>query len=280
MNEVLTKYTNDASRFVVVEGMLIHYRDEGTGPVIVLLHGAFSSLHTFDAWTDELKKEYRVIRYDLPGFGLTGPHPRHNYSIASHTRVLDKLCLILGVDHFVLAGSSLGGWISWEYTLKHPNKINKLILLDAAGFLEPDSIPLPFRMARTPFVDKVARFVIRKNVLEGFVKQVYGEPTLVTSELVDRYYDLFSYGKNPEAFFMMVNKVPYIDNSRHLVNISVPTLLLWGETDVWIPVEYAHKFLKSIPIASLVIFEGVGHLPMEEAPEESLEELYVFLADQ
>ena len=277
MDDILIKYTDDTSRFVVIDGTLVHYRDEGQGFPLVLLHGAFSSLHTFDAWTAALKSNFRIIRYDLPGLGLTGPHASSDYSMRGHIRLLGKLLDMLKIDRCVLGGSSLGGWISWEFALRHPKRIRKLVLLDAAGFLDEGSIPLAFKMARVPFAERVVRMVVRRNVLEQFIKEVYADMTKVTPELVDRYYELFSREGNPDAFMQMVNRTPFIDNTAQLQKIQPPTLIIWGEEDRWIPVENAHRFLNSIPRARLVIYEGVGHLPMEEAPLDTADELRRFI---
>lgn len=277
VDEILVKYTNTHSRFVVLNGAMIHYRDEGNGYPIVMIHGAFSSLHTFDAWTNELKGDFRIIRYDLLGFGLTGKHSEDNYSMASQLKTLKELLDTLRIDRCVLCGSSLGGWVAWEFALKYPNRVRKLLLIDAAGFLDQESIPLPFKMARTPFANRVVRMVIRKNVLEQFLRQVYVDQEKVTNVLLDRYFELFSREGNPEAFMIMVNKTDYHDNTRKLKEIKVPTLIIWGEEDNWIPVQNAHRFLNAIPKARLVLYEGVGHLPMEEEPMDTAAEVGRFI---
>lgn len=274
--ELIEKYTNDASRFMVIDGIMVHYRDEGHGFPIVLLHGAFSSLHTFDAWVKHLKPFYRLIRLDLAGFGLTGPHPEHNYSIANHVRIVNIILGRLGVQACHLIGSSLGGWLSWEFALRYPDRVQKMILIDAAGFLDQKSIPLPFRMARTPFVNKVIKFAVQKNILEQFIRQVYFDQSKVTPSLIDRYYDLFTRDGNPEAFLHLVND-KHKDNTKQLKTIQTPTLILWGAEDRWVPIEFAYRFKAEIPHARLVLYKNVGHLPMEEIPHISIREATHFL---
>lgn len=277
IDDILIKYTNEHSRFVVLNGAMVHYRDEGNGYPIVLLHGAFSSLHTYDDWTAEFKKEFRVIRYDLLGFGLTGRQRDDNYSMESQLRVLRDLLDTLRIDRCVVCGSSLGGWIAWEFALRYPNRVRKLILMDAAGFLDNDSIPLPFKLARTPFANRVVRMVVRRNVLEQFLRQVYVDQDKVTEHLIDRYYELFSREGNPDAFMIMVNKTQYRNNTHRLKEIKSPTLIIWGDEDNWIPKKYADYFLRRIPKARLVLYEGVGHLPMEEVPIETSAEVQRFI---
>lgn len=276
MENYLTKYTNKYSRFVAIDGALVHYRDEGKGQPLILLHGAFSSLHTFNDWVEELKGHFRIIRPDLPGFGISGNKIDHSYGITVYTDFLKKFLDILDIDSFYLAGSSLGGWISWEFSLRYPERVKSLILLDAAGFMEMDAIPLPFKMARTPLVNKIIKYVVRKNLLEQFLRQVYYNKNKVTEELVDRYYDLFSREGNPEAFLSLVNG-KFKDNTRKLKYLTVPTLIIWGENDEWIPVKYAYKFHQKIPNSRIVIYEHVGHIPMEEVPKMTAQDVLEFL---
>ncbi|MDW7694956.1 alpha/beta hydrolase [Flammeovirgaceae bacterium SG7u.111] len=276
MTELLAKYTNRHSRFIPLKGVLTHYRMEGSGPYLLLLHGSFSSLHTYDEWTKILSRRYTVIRLDLPGFGLTGPNNEGRYDMPYFLKFIRLFLAVLDVEKCSIAGSSLGGWVAWEYALKFPNQVKKLILIDSAGFLDTKSIPLPFKMAQTPFVNRVIKYAVRKTVLEDFVKEVYFNQSKVTPTLVDRYYDLFNREGNPEAFFKMVNG-KFKDNTRHLKEIKQHTLILWGKEDKWIPVENASKFHEAIPHNELIIYDLIGHLPMEEIPMDSAQDVEAFL---
>src|SRR5512137_3047131 len=111
------------SQFIAVRGMQVHVRDEGPrdDPVpIILLHGTGASLHTWDGWTRELARERRVIRFDLPGFGLTGPSPDGVYTVESYVDTVLAVADKLGVQRFVLAGNSLGGYVAWATAVLHP----------------------------------------------------------------------------------------------------------------------------------------------------------------
>lgn len=277
MSYYLQKYTNQHSRFLVIDNSLIHYRDEGEGQPVLLLHGAFSSLHTFEQWKNMLVKNgYRVLRLDLPGFGLTGSRMDHDYSVPTYLKVIKEFLKILQIPRCHIGGNSLGGWLAWELTLAHPEMVDRLVLVSAAGFLDDKSIPLPFKMAKTPFINKVIKYVVKRNLLEGFVKQVYGNKEKVTTELVDRYFDLFSREGNPEAFLALCNQKPK-DNTHKLKKITQETLILWGEEDEWLPVENAYRFSIQMPNSHLIIYEGVGHIAMEEIPQISGKDLLQFL---
>lgn len=276
MSRIQEKYTNEHSRFMDILGANVHYRVEGKGEPLVLIHGAFSSLHTFDGWVEELKGDFQIIRYTMPGLGLTGPKSDEDYTMDGHLTVLRHLLDRLGIKQFHLAGSSLGGWLAWEFALRHPDRIKKMILLDAAGFLDPDSIPLPFKMARTPFVNMAFKYVVRYNILADYIKQVYHYKERVTPELIDRYYELFTLKGNPDAFVKMVNS-KLKDNTRHLKEITAPTLIVWGNKDNWLPLRNAYRFQSQISHSRLIIYDNMGHVPMEECPYETAMDARSFL---
>lgn len=278
MNKILHQYTNEHSRFLVINNQLVHFRDEGKSEIpIVCLHGAFSSLHTFNSWAKNLTDTYRLIRYDLPGFGLTGPNGQNDYSIETHVAYLAELLDLLQVKECYLVGNSLGGWIAWEFALQYPERVVKMVLIDSAGFLEADSVPTPFLMARIPLADKVMRVVIQRETIELFLRQVYHNQDKITNLLIDRYYDLFTYNGNQEAFVRLVNQ-RFKDHTRRLRFLETPTLILWGEQDKWLSVRNADRFLKLLPNAEGIIYQHVGHVPMEEIPRQTANDVRLFLA--
>ena len=276
LENLVEKYTDQRSRFCEINGLNIHYRDEGKGFPILLLHGAFSSLHTYDAWAKELSKEYRVIRYTLPGFGLTGPCPDHNYTMEKHLFYLNALMDKLEINNCHIAGNSLGGWLAWEAVLQFPERFEKLILISSAGYLDKNSVPLPFRMARTPFFKRIIRYTVKKNMLVHFLRDVYGDADLITDELVERYFDLFNREGNLEAFFELVNS-KHKDNTGHLKDIKKDTLIIWGEEDNWLPLQNGYRFTTAIPNSRLFTYAGIGHVPMEELALKTVRDALKFL---
>lgn len=280
--DLIQKYTTRDSRFLVFDDTLIHYREEGDREAfpLLLLHGAFSSLHTYNGWVKELKKDFRIIRIDMPGFGLTGPNQRGEV----HGMVMYKRCVLtildrLKIEKCHIAGSSLGGWVSWEFAADYPERVGKVILIGAAGFLEQKNIPLPFKMARTPFASKVARFAVTRKMLEQFIYQVYFDKNKVSEALIDRYYDLFTQEGNLKVFFEMANaKVQ--EATDKLREITAETLLMWGKHDSWIPVENVYRFHRRLQHSSILIYEDCGHLPMEELPRQSAADVREFLMNE
>lgn len=275
LEKLIEKYTNENSRFMYIDGVNVHYRIEGEGEAILLVHGTFSSLHTFDVWTDILKEKHKVIRFDLPGFGLTGPHPKNKYAIDKYTEFINEFLDSIGIEKCTIVGNSLGGWLSWEFALKYPNKLNKMVLIDSAGYIVDNNYPLPFVIAQTPVLRNVFNYV-PKAVVRRFIRQVFYDQSKVTEELVERYYDLFHREGNMEAFVKIANS-RFVQNTQSLCNLDIPVLVMWGEKDNWISVEHAAKFQEDIKDCKTIIYENVGHVAMEEIAYESAQDLLSFI---
>ena len=255
--------------------MKVHYRDEGEGPPIVLIHGTGASLHTWEDWTTDLVKNYRVIRLDLPAYGLTGQDPQKRYSSKDYVDLLHAFLGELKVDKFHLAGNSLGGLISWLYASYHPEKVEQLVLLDPSGFPFKNT-PMVIKMAKTPILNNFIRYITPRSFIEKNIKEVYYDETLIKESTIDRYHDLSQYKGNRQAFIDRAY-VEREDYTERLGLIQAPTLILWGENDAWIPVSDAPKFKAAIKDAQMVIMPNTGHVPMEERPRESLAFVLDFL---
>jgi pimeloyl-ACP methyl ester carboxylesterase len=281
LNELKAKYTNTASSFISVNGMEVHFRDEGDQSEaipIVLIHGTGSSLHTFDAWTTTLIKTNRVVRLDLPAYGLTDPFPDRNYSIAHYTAFLKDFLTTLKINQCVLVGNSLGGEIAWNFTLEQPEMVKKLILIDAAGFPQNSkSVPMAFKLAQTPVLKNVLTYITPRFLARTSVENVYFDTSKVTDSLVDRYFELTLKEGNRQAFVDRLNIPKDTSSYKKIKYIEQPILILWGANDLLIPVENAYKFHEYLSNDILVILDDTGHVPMEESPIESLVPVIDFL---
>jgi pimeloyl-ACP methyl ester carboxylesterase len=280
VEQLSLKWGQPPSKFLEVGGMKVHVRDEGPrdDPVpIVLLHGTSASLHTWDGWVGALSGERRVIRFDLPAFGLTGPDPHNDYSIEAYVRFVSAVVDQLGVQQFVLAGNSLGGQIAWGTALAMPLRVKKLVLIDSAGYaLNPTSVPIGFRAVRTPGLRVLMEYVLPRGVVGSSVRSVYGDPSRVTPELVDRYYDLTLRTGNRKALaFRMEQRLSGEEASIKL--LKLPTLVLWGAKDGLIPLDNGKRFESDIAGSKLVVFEDLGHVPHEEDPLRTVAAFKAFL---
>ncbi len=269
------KYAQSPHDFIMVGEQRVHYRDQGTGEVIVLLHGTAASLHTWDAWTTQLSRHYRIIRMDLPGFGLTGPSPHNRYQVSDDLVFLKAFLDRLQLDQVHLVGSSLGGRIAWEYSLHHPQQVRSLTLINALGYPQ-EAWPLPIQLGQLPVFDTLMSRFQPRFVFTHSLQDLYFDPGQVTPELVDRYYELSLFPGNRAAFPMRV-KARLDQDSARISQITQPTLILWGQADRYFPLTAAYRFADDIPNATLRVYARAGHLPMEELPEQSAGDFMSFL---
>lgn len=275
------RWAQPPSTFVAVEGLSVHLRDEGPrdDPTpIVLLHGTSASLHTWDGWVATLSKQRRVIRFDLPGFGLTGPSATGEYSIAAYVRFVVAMLDTLGVKRCVLAGNSLGGEIAWSTAVAAPDRVASLVLVDAAGYhLVSQSVPIGFRLAQVPVLNKVLLKLLPRRVIVSSVRSVYGDPSKVTDALVDRYFDLTLREGNRASLPERFKQAAHGANEEQVKRVTAPTLILWGEEDRLIPPGHADSFARDIAGSEVVRFKGLGHVPQEEDPETTVRAVQTFL---
>lgn len=285
VDELKARWARPPSRFIQVNGLQVHLRDEGPhdDPApLVLLHGTGSSLHTWEGWAQGLRAKRRVIRFDLPGFGLTGPNAENDYSTDNYVRFVRAVMDALSVQRFVLAGNSLGGQIAWSAAAAMPDRVERLILVNASGYppeslSSPPPVPLAFRIARTPGLRVLMQYALPRGVVERSLRNVYGDPSKVNAELVDLYYDMALRSGNRGALVRRLEQGNTADVAL-LKNVKAPTLILWGGKDRLQPLEVAQRFARDIPGASPpVVFEPLGHVPQEEDTQRTVAEVRRFL---
>ena len=269
------------SAFIEVGGLNVHYRDEGPrdDPApIVLLHGTSSSLHTWDGWAETLRAKRRVVRFDLPGFGLTGPNATGDYSDAAYVGFVLQMLDALKLARVVLGGNSLGGAIAWQTAVAAPERVVQLILVDAGGYaFEATSVPIGFRIARMPWLRGLMRHVLPRSVVESSVRNVYGDPNRVTPDLVDRYVAMTLRTGNRDALAQRMAQMSWGQNLGGLRTLTQRTLILWGGRDRLIPPAHAQQFARDIPGSTMVVFNELGHVPHEEDPQRTVLAVQRFL---
>lgn len=287
--EMRAKYGGPPSQFVHVgDGQIFHLRDEGPrdAPAIVLLHGSNSDLHTWDEWANNLSRDYRVVRFDQVGHGLTGPDPKRDYSRANYTEDIRTLTRRLGLSRFVLGGNSMGGKHALAFAAAYPDEVTGLVLVDAAGSPVIDdpqhkqhSGNIGFTIARTAVLNSIAQEITPRWLIEQSLRQSVADETVVTDAMVDRYWELLRYPGNRRAT-MDRFALDYDPLTRaEIEGIEVPALLLWGEEDRLIPLAAGEWLNRALPASHLIAYPGVGHLPHKEAPGRTLADLRDWLAE-
>ena len=278
---LVARWAPPPSDFIELQGQVVHLRDDGPrdDPLpIVLVHGTSSSLHTWEAWATALHQQRRVISFDLPGFGLTGPSAAADYRPETQTRFVLDLLDALKVQRFVIIGNSLGGEIAWRAALMAPERVDRIVLVAAAGQpFEPQRLPLGWVVARIPVINRIVEWVLpRAMVAEGLVA-VYGNPDQVTPELVDRYFEMTLREGNRRALSQRLQQYEPGAGAERIGGVKVPTLILWGGRDRLIPPAVAKMFQRDIAGSQLVIFDELGHVPQEEDPAATLAAVKPFL---
>ena len=270
-------YFGGRADYIEAAGIRLHVRDEGPrdAPAVVLLHGFGSSLLTWDAWAALLAADHRVVRFDLPGFGLTGPDPANDYSDQRAGDIMIALLDSLHIARATVVGNSLGGKIAWLFAVQHPSRVERLVLISPDGFASPG-----FDYGKTPDIPIVLRllpYVLPRPMLRASLLPAYGAPARLTDATIDRYRDMMLAPGVRAAIVARTGQVMMQEPTPLLRQIKAPTLLLWGEKDGMIPFGNSADYLRAIPEATLVALPGLGHVPFEEAPAESFAPLRHFL---
>ena len=214
---------------------------------------------------------------DIPAFGLTGPHPQRDYSIKAFTGFLHDFLVALRIDSCYLAGNSLGGSIAWNFAADYPRVVKKLVLIDPAGYPSNREEPWVFRLARNPVLSSLLKYLTPKSIIKKNLEEVYFDDQKISAELITQYHELTLREGNRQAFIDRANSSHASDPER-LKTLNVPTLLIWGEADEWIPPQLGQRFKEDLPNAELILMENTGHIPMEERPEESVQMALEFFA--
>lgn len=284
-DEMIAKYGGPSAMFAEgAGGMRVHWRDEGCRdcPAIIFIHGSNASLHTWKPLIERLGGEYRIISYDQPGHGLTGPHPRDDYSAAGMFEALNAVANAARLDHFYLGGNSMGGWISWRYALAYPERVDGLILIDASGAPlrdgeTPPPLNLGFRMMKSPLLRPLVEQITPRDLVAKSILETTANDSIVTDEMIDLYWELLRFPGNRRASAIRATTDREESYADRLNEIAAPTLIIWGAEDQLIYVSAAETFAERIPDTDVVILDGIGHVPMEEAPDATANAIRRFL---
>jgi len=275
--ELETRYAQPPSRFVQAAGVRLHVRDTGPkdAPAVLLLHGFGASLHTWEDWARLLEPGFRVVRLDLPGFGLTGPDPTGDYTDARTVEILSALMDELGIRRADVVGSSMGGRIAWVFAATAPERVGKLVLMAPDGFAGPGREH--GKAPKVPLVARLLPFVLPDRLLRPMLARAYGDPSVLTEAVYARYRDMLLAPGVRRAILARVGQSVLPEPEPLLRRIRAPTLLVWGEKDALVPFSNAADYAAALPDSATVSFPELGHVPQEEAPARSLGPVRAFL---
>ncbi len=271
------RYLRSPADMIDVAGQRLRVRDDGpkTAPAVLMLHGFGSSLETWEGWAKGLVGEFRVIRFDLPGSGLSPPDVTGVYTDARTIDLILALLDQLGIEKTSIIGNSIGGRIAWTFAALHPERLNKLILVSPDGFASPG---FAYGVApKVPAMLGLMRYVLPRPFLKMNLVPVYADPSLLTETTVTRYWELMLAPGARDAMIARMSQTVLVDPEPLLRSIQAPVLLIWGEKDAAIPFTNSADYMRLLPHARLVPFPNLGHVPQEEAPEASLVPVRAFL---
>lgn len=263
--ELMMKYTTPSSGWIMKDGQNIHFTDEGNGKAILLIHGTSSSLLTWDDWNKMLAGPYRVVRIDLPGFGLSGPQPNNDYSQEMYLSLFEELRKALDIESWTVVGNSFGGQLASYYAAQHPAAVDALVLVNASGWPVPDKSWNIFDLAKGP-AGAIISHCTPKWLIKRTLTNVYVNDSLVRDQLVDRHYELLLYPGNRDALRHRLHEEYSGWNASTVSAIKCPTLFIWGTQDPWFPESVGRSWADAMPNGTFKPIENAGHVPMEEAP--------------
>jgi pimeloyl-ACP methyl ester carboxylesterase len=267
---VEARWATESSQFIEIDGVRLHFRDEGEGPTVVLLHANYSSLFMWEPWAKALRDNYRVVRVDLPAHGLTGPEPLGNYTLERIQYLVEAFIDARGLDRFTLVGTSIGGTVAMRYAADHPSRVERLVLI-SPGSLE-QRVRGRTRGADIPKAANVIAYVAPPAFTRFMLENDYGDPAKVTDAVVDEWYSMWSREGNRLAMIELLRQYVSGGVEEKIRSVQVPVLLIWGEKNKRVPLKLAYEtrdLLTNAPEVRLEVLPGIGHMLVQEAPFES-----------
>jgi pimeloyl-ACP methyl ester carboxylesterase len=280
-------YANASSQFLDMGGGLTaHWRDEGnpSGRSLLLVHGFSASVHTWEKWVPLLGGEYRLISLDLPGHGLTRTPKGYQPTIEGYADFVDAFMDKIALPKATVIGSSMGGHAAWELALRHPARVEGMVLVGAAGWPqageaadnEEEAI---FKLLRNPVLGPLMRDLDNSAMVRRGLEAAFVDKSLVDDAMLARYVEL-SRAPNHRATLIAITlgfRERDLATKEKLAPITVPTLVMHGKQDNLVPVEGAKLFGEAIRGSKVIIYDQVGHVPQEEIPARSADDLRAFL---
>jgi pimeloyl-ACP methyl ester carboxylesterase len=279
--ELEAAFAQPPSRFMMIDGVRIHYRDEGNGPTIVLLHANYSSLYMWEPWVERLRSRYRIIRLDLPAHGLTGPAPDNDYTLERMQSLFEGFIAAQRLERFVLAGTSIGGTIAMRYAADHPDRVAQLVLI-SPGSLEP-RVRGRTTPVEIPAIVNVLAYITPRSFTRYMLSNDYGDPARLDEAIVTQWYTMWRREGNRLAMLELLRQYVSGGVEEKIRAVQAPVLLLWGEHNRRVPVALAYEtraLLENAAEVRLEILPGVGHMLVQEAPQQSASIIEGYLAQK
>jgi pimeloyl-ACP methyl ester carboxylesterase len=278
--EIEAKYGTPDSRFADIDGVRLHYKDQGSGPAILLIHGSLGDTADWDTWADILKQKYRVVRFDLPGFGLSGEIANGNYAIDHSLTLVDGLMDTLGIERFAIVGVSYGGPVAFRYAATRTGRVTALVIMNSAG-IEAGKQPTDKKTgAKSFFNAATSPKAVSTAYVQASLARSFHDPARIPPAMVQRKTDFLNVqGRDREAAMMIALYVRG-NPEQVLAHVTAPTLVLWGGAERALSLSTADKFVAALTHAKevrKVIVEGGDHFMHVELSTETCKIVENFL---
>lgn len=294
---VIARFADAQSKFIDVDGVNLHYKDQGSGPVVLLVHGTLGDLADWDGWAEVLSKRYRVLRLDMPAFGLSGPLRSGNYSADRMLSLIDAFMDQMGAERFAIAGTSYGGLVAFRYASTRVDRITALILANSAGVeygkrpaqIANASLPTPLSgaapaPASVPAGEQRANIftdpVITAADVEVNLRHVLANQALVTPLMVARKLAFTNMQGRLEESIAGRKLYERGDPLQMLARVRAPALVLWGAGNKALDPKTADAFvaaLKNACSTERIVYNDAGHLLIVDKAAQSAADAMAFL---
>ncbi len=283
LNKDLVKkeYTTPISKFLKWRGGDIHYTDDGSGPTVLMIHGFGGCYRDFRILDSLINNHYRVIRIDLPGFGLSdfpkvdGADPDYNKVYSDFFNFfLDTLHL----DSMYVCGNSMGGMAAWELAVEHPNAVKKLVLFNAAGYDMQSVIKVAAGFFRHGYLHPFFERGMTTPMVKAGFAMCFANKSIVTDDMAQHHADMLNKQGNLQTMFALATTSHFLDTTE-IKKVSCPTLIVWGKEDVIVPYNHAYRFHRDIKNSRVILYSPCGHVPMIERPLEVQKDVEKFFAE-
>ena len=278
--QLIAKYADSESKFAQIRGIDVHYKDEGQGLPLLLLHGSFGSMRTWDVVVDRLDDDFRLIRIDQPPTALSSEIPAGagDLSLEDFIRLfLDQI----GIDRVVLVGTSSGGVIAYRFAAKYPGRAVALVIANApSAVVDNAAIATPRALRAMAFLSTRVLKYYPRLYWRLLLQSLYADSSKVSTEVVEQYFNMGRKVRSlpiSPSMYARVNDNDEIDEI--LRSVTAPTLLLWGVPDPVLPESMAHQLQAKLSSAEteLVLMKGTGHYPPLESPDLVAKQIKQFL---
>lgn len=246
-------YATKDSRFASIDGVRLHYKDQGLGPAVLLIHGSLGDTIDWDGWIDILSPRYRVIRIDLPGFGLSGEIPNGNYSIDRTLSLIDGLMDTLGAEKFAIVGVSYGGPVAFRYAATRTERVAALIIMNSAG-IEMGKQPIDDKSGKGQFYANITSDApITQSFMEAALARSFADPARIPPGMLQRKLDMTNVIDRGMEGDAMVKQYVRGDPERVLSHVLAPTLVLWGGAERSLSLSTADRFASALVHSKRVV---------------------------